>query len=378
MDVVSPSASFTILNGVLNTNEARVGTNIVTTSIKEGTFNVDKVSPFTSSFAGTGFANITNPTNFEADGDLFSDTTAVSTNFTSGDFNLTASIVDNRGFNQASSASFTVTQSPSGSLNQQGSTFFLLESVATNDPVVTTSAGTASSDDSNIVRLLATYTNSDEGSPSAQNTGWFTASSGHDSRINISPDGYLSASSALIPSNKSGDDGTVNCRVHFTDQYNNIGTGSFQVTFVTDNPPSMSLVDQNVFNTNQARNNAELVRISFNETVDFTTLTLTNDSTNPLNIGIGDNGTIARVTASSDPLVAGVYGFTASIEDTSGTGRTSPASHSFTIVQAPSGTLDSVTGYIFEHASSGDSVVTQTHGRTSGLHTPLAIVTGKL
>tara|TARA_B100000963_G_scaffold242037_1_gene211795 strand:- start:4166 stop:9985 length:5820 start_codon:yes stop_codon:yes gene_type:complete len=237
VDVVLPSASFTLLD-VLNTNEARSSTNILKTSLKQGTFDVDKVSPFTSSFSGTGFAKITDPTNFEEDGDLFSDTTAVSSNFTAGDFNLTASIVDSRGFNQASSASFTITQAPSGSLDSISSAFIFEFATASESPVVINSHGRFNG---TKLKLGVTYNNaSNFGNPqvnSGSGQGFFSASADHDNEIDITKDGFVSASANFTTGN---DTDPLNCKVHFEDQFGNIGTGSFVISRVANTAPTVN------------------------------------------------------------------------------------------------------------------------------------------
>ena len=253
-----------------------------------------------------------------------------------GTYYLTGSLFDQSGTGRVDQLfkEFTIVGSESGSLVQEGDTFFVIETAATDDAVVTTAAGTASINNSNRARLSATYIEPDTIVVSGSGElGFFTSSTDHDTRINVSKDGYISASAALISSDRAGDGANANCKVHFQDQFGNIGTGSFQVSFVVNTAPTITATDQGSFNPNTAT--GELVKLTFadaeSDAINFGTLTFTENASNPDTLVISNNGVTASIRPSATPITAGDYGFTASVQDDTGTGRSGSLRGEFTI-----------------------------------------------
>jgi len=322
VDVVTPTVTLIANNTVLNTNEARPSTPILTTQFTSGTFNVDLESPFSHSFTGNGFTFIDSPNTFTLVDGSFTTQSSVNTNMSADTYEITASIVDDRGFSGSNDLSFVITQAGSGSLDTP-STLYIIESAQTDDPVVTVSAGT-SSNASDYAFLTATYNNTDEGNPTAQTDGWFTGSSNHDSRINISPDGYLSASSAFALNPPSPSE-QLNCLVHFTDQYGNIGTGSFNISVANNAGPTITITEQfnDLFNVVEATANTILLSGSISDPDNNVPYTASLAGTDASSFEISfanTNSSSFGIFPKTDLITARTYNFTISASDSTGLG----------------------------------------------------------
>lgn len=141
-------------------------------------------------------------------------------------YNFTASIENVKGFRSGSvSGSFTISQAGSGSLDQNGLTFTVVESALPG-----TSVNNVGSN-----QLTATYVSS-EGTPAVSS--FFTASDSSN-KISVSTAGLVTTNNNFDFENPAASNNqTVN--VHFEDQYGNIGTGSFIVDITVNDGPNIS------------------------------------------------------------------------------------------------------------------------------------------
>jgi hypothetical protein len=170
-----------------------------------------------------------------------------------------------------------------------------------------------------------------------------------------SSNGQLSVGTPISGSgNVSGD--TITSNITFNDQYGNNGSGSISINVTTNNAPDIVFSNSSLLNTNQATGSSgTLVTISFTDTegdaINHDSFTFT-DPSNQLQSSKSGNNYL--VTATSD-LSASNYTITCSVEDIHGF-RTNTETHTFSISQADTGTLNGDTSiYIIESAVSGDS-----------------------
>jgi hypothetical protein len=333
----APTAEFTNQTANFNTNLATDTTNLVSVSLTDTVDN----SPYTLVLSGTNASSLTAvPTNSDsssweirANGDL-----------TAGTYSYNVTVGDSTDSERTySGRSIIIAQATTGTMGTNG-TFYIIES-ATSGVITLSSTGRPGSTAAVSVSYTPNY-----GTQVATN---FQSSN---PLISInSSNGQLSVGTPISGSeNVSGD--TITSNITFNDQYGNNGSGSISVNVTTNNAPDIVFSNSSLLNTNQATGSSgTLVTISFTDTegdaINHDSFTFT-DPSNQLQSSKSGNNYL--VTATSD-LSASNYTITCSVEDIHGF-RTNTETHTFSISQADTGTLNGDTSiYIIESAVSGDS-----------------------
>lgn len=220
--LLAPSFTTTSFD-VFNTNEARPSENLIrlnTTDPQSFALNHNSFT-FTDPSGQLQAVKSGDNYNIRPTSNLSGSTTYI----------FTASIENIKGFRSGSvSGSFTISQAGSGSLDKNGLTFTVVESAL---PGTNINNGGSN-------QLTATYVSS-EGIPtvnSGSGQGFFTASDSSN-KISVSTAGLVTTNNNFSFENPaSSNNQTV--KVHFEDQYGNIGTGSFTVDITANDGPNIS------------------------------------------------------------------------------------------------------------------------------------------
>lgn len=210
-------------------------------------------------------------------------------------------------------------------------------------------------------------------------TARFTANQSVTWTVNPSADfavdssGYLTINRNISGSSTVGGD-QLSGSVTASNSFGTTSDTTFTVNITDNSAPTITFTNTSAnLNTNGARPSNNLVTISFSDTegdgVDLDSFTFTDPSGN-LSTTQSGNTYLVRATTN---LTAGVYPITASIQDDEGF-ATRTSAHSFTIAQAPIGTLSTNgTFRIIESAQSGSNIVTNANGIPTGTQADLGV-----
>ena len=221
-DNVAPTITFSDTTANQNTNGARPGNTLVTLTFSDTEGDTIDFNSFTSSFAGAalsatkvGSTYVIRPT----------------ANLSAGTYQITASIADTASFaTRTSTDTFTVTQSPIGTLTTNG-TFRIIESAVSESNIVTNINGRTGTQGD----LGVTY------SPQ-HNSAAVTSFTSSNAAILVNSSGNLSLGVRLSGST-TGSGATITSTITYQDQYNNIGSGSISVAVRPNLGPTASFSD---------------------------------------------------------------------------------------------------------------------------------------
>jgi hypothetical protein len=183
--------------------------------------------------------------------------------------------------------------------------------------------------------------------------------------FSINSSGYITLTNDISGSSNVGGS-QISGLVTATNSFSSQGTKSFIVNVTDNEAPNITFTNTNSnLNTNKARTGTTLVDISFSDPegngIDIDSFSF-NDNGNSITATTINNSTY-QIKPSSN-LAAGNYTFSATVSDSTGfASRTS--SHTFTIAQAPTGTLSqNGTFRVIESAVTGDDIKINSNGRT--------------
>ena len=221
-DNVAPTITFSDTTANQNTNGARPGNTLVTLTFSDTEGDTIDFNSFTSSFAGAalsatkvGSTYVIRPT----------------ANLSAGTYQITASIADTASFaTRTSTDTFTVTQSPIGTLTTNG-TFRIIESAVSESNIVTNINGRTGTQGD----LGVTY------SPQ-HNSAAVTSFTSSNAAILVNSSGNLSLGVHLSGST-TGSGATITSTITYQDQFNNLGSGSISVAVRPNLGPTASFSD---------------------------------------------------------------------------------------------------------------------------------------
>ena len=257
-----------------------------------------------------------------------------------------ASVTDSYNSTSASAAiTLTIADDVGPSITSNGS-FYIIESALNGASITTATSG--------IAGTAARY--------SVTNGQSVTWNINPTSKFAINSSGYITLSANISGSHLGGE--TLNASVTASNSFGTTAVDALTITVTDNSAPNITSTPTTAnLNTNGARTGNTLYTISFSDpegdAIDFDSFDFTGSS----NLGSNRSGTTFLITASAN-LTAGNYQFTSSIYDT-GSFDTTTAPVSFTINQAPTGSLTTNgTFYIIESALSGSNIDTNSNGRT--------------
>ena len=221
-DNVAPTITFSDTTANQNTNGARPGNTLVTLTFSDTEGDTIDFNSFTSSFAGAalsatkvGSTYVIRPT----------------ANLSAGTYQITASIADTASFaTRTSTDTFTITQSPIGTLTTNG-TFRIIESAVSESNIVTNINGRTGTQGD----LGVTY------SPQ-HNSAAVTSFTSSNAAILVNSSGNLSLGVHLSGST-TGSGATITSTITYQDQFNNLGSGSISVAVRPNLGPTASFSD---------------------------------------------------------------------------------------------------------------------------------------
>ena len=344
----APVPSFSDNATFLNTNEARPGTNTLSTiSFTDVESNDRDHDTFI-------FTDPSGQLSATKSGDNY--LIRATQNLSASLYQMTASIKDVRGFRRGTATNeFTIAPADVGVLG--GDTQAYIIESANNGASLKDNSDGRSGDNA---QLSVSYANPGFGSPAVAS---YTSSN---AQIAVDSSGNLTLGFQLSGSAFNFDNSSIlTSDITFQDQYQNLGSGSVSASVAINNAPQPSFSDNSTnLNTNLARGSNLLSTISFTDTESDTlnhgSFVFTAVPAQLTAVKSGDDY-LVRPTQN---LSAGLYRMTASIQDEHGF-RTGTQTNEFTIAQAPAGVMSTNgTFYIIESAVSGALIRTNSNGRT--------------
>tara|TARA_B100001939_G_scaffold348154_1_gene373233 strand:- start:1996 stop:5775 length:3780 start_codon:yes stop_codon:yes gene_type:complete len=344
----APQPSFSDNATFLNTNEARPGSNTLSTITFSDTES-DTLNHNTFVFTDPSGQLTT-----VKSGDTY--LVRASQNLSGSTYQMTASIQDEHGFRTGTATNeFTIAQADVGVLG--GDTQAYIIESANNGASLKDNSNGRTGDNA---QLSVSYANPGFGSPAVAS---YTSSN---AQIAVDSSGNLTLGFQLSGSAFNFDNSSIlTSDITFQDQYQNLGSGSVSASVAINNAPQPSFSDNSTnLNTNLARGSNLLSTISFTDTESDTlnhgSFVFTAVPAQLTAVKSGDDY-LVRPTQN---LSAGLYRMTASIQDEHGF-RTGTQTNEFTIAQAPAGVMSTNgTFYIIESAVSGALIRTNSNGRT--------------
>ena len=302
--MVAPAFQFQNQPSNLNTNGARPGNNLVKILITDPGqgYPIDH-STFT--FSGTDLSAT-------RDGVTDNYWVRSTTDLSNTSYTFNVSVKNDRGFAAGTdSHTITIADANNGTLNVP--TANIIESATNGNNVVTAAAGFGTP--AQQTQLGFSFS-PEYNSPSVASITNTTAGSPIDIVGSGADIGKLS-----VNSNYSGfvSGQNITVGISFTDNYGNVGTGTFNVSVKANNPPTATLSNVSAnFNTNNATAAADMINItSITDPQDSSTYTLALSGADQNKFvlsaaSVSNNGT-AKVQVGSNPLTAGTYSFTVRI-----------------------------------------------------------------
>ena len=322
--MVAPAFQFQNQPSNLNTNGARPGNNLVKILITDPGQNYP-IDHSTFTFSGTDLSAT-------RDGVTDNYWVQSTTDLSNTSYTFNVSVKNDRGFAAGTdSHTITIADANNGTLNVP--TANIIESATNGNNVVTAAAGFGTS--AQQTQLGFSFS-PEYNSPSVASITNTTAGSPIDIVGSGADIGKLS-----VNSNYSGYVGGNNITVgiSFTDNYGNVGTGTFNVSVKANNPPTATFTNQTSnFTTNNATAAADMINItSITDPQDSSTYTLALSGADQNKFvlsaaSVSNNGT-AKVQVGSNPLTAGTYNFTVRI--TNPFGKFTDFARTITIGQSP-------------------------------------------
>jgi len=323
--MVSPAFQFQNQTSNLNTNGARPGNNLVKILITDPGQNYP-IDHSTFTFSGT---DLTATRDGVTDNYWVQSTTDLSN--TSYTFNV--SVKNDRGFAAGTdSHTITIADANNGTLNVP--TANIIESAINGGDVVTAAAGFGTPAQQTQLGFSFSPPYNSPSVASITNT---TAGSPIDIVGSGADIGKLSVNSNF-PGNYNFGDPAITTNISFTDNYGNVGTGTFNVSVRANNPPTATFTNQTSnFNTDNAVAAADMINISsITDSQDSSTYTLAlsgNDASKfALSAASVSNNGTSKVQVGTNPLTAGSYSFTVRI--TNPFGKFTDFARTITIAQS--------------------------------------------
>jgi hypothetical protein len=226
----------------------------------------------------------------------------------------------------------------------ENGTFYVIES-AQSGPIYINSDGRSGSSGVTTVSYSTNY-----GSQVAKN---FTSSNALIAINSVT--GVLSVGSPISGSGNTNGS-VIASTITWVDQYGNNGSDTIAVNVTKNNAPTVSSTQVFNTNTNQATGSSEIVRLNLTDTEGDSILAsgLSWSGYDSTYFTPSNSTGVMKLLVNSTSIPAGVYGYTASIEDVHGFDTTTH-SGSVTIAQSDNGTLGGDTSiYIIESAENAD------------------------
>ena len=314
------TGSFTNQSGDWNTNEATLGTNLVSVTITDP----ESDTPYSMSLSGTGASDLVAvPQNVNSSSYQIQATS----DLTAGDYGYTASIVDNFNKSQSYERTITISQAGNGVITTNG-TFYVIESATSSSLIYTSGSGYSGTQADLGVSYSPNY-----GDQFVQS---FTSSN---AQIAVTTAGALSLNQNISGSGTGSGD-TITSDITFRDQYNNIGSGSITINVSLNLPPdsTLNLGDSSLLTSSYAVSGsviASLTGSDVQELDNIVSATLTGTDAGKFELQNASEVSTTRryeiqPTAS---LETGTYSITGSVTDSFG--KTGLANLDITIVDAP-------------------------------------------
>lgn len=221
-DNVAPTITFSDTTANQNTNGARPSNTLVTLTFSDTEGDTIDFNSFTSSFAGAALSATKVGSTYEI---------RPTANLSAGTYQITASIADTASFaTRTSTDTFTITQSPIGTLTTNG-TFRIIETAVSESNIVTNINGRTGTQGD----LGVTY------SPQ-HNSAAVTSFTSSNAAILVNSSGNLTLGVHLSGST-TGSGATISSTITYQDQFNNIGSGSISVAVRPNLGPTASFSD---------------------------------------------------------------------------------------------------------------------------------------
>ena len=333
----APTATFsnTSFN---NTNQATGSANMVSVTISD----TEGDTPYGLTLSGTNASSL-NAVPQNADSSSWE--LQVASDLSAGTYTYDVTVTDNFGKSTSyNGRTLTINQASNGTMVERPDTFYVIES-AQSGPIYINSNGRSGSSGVITVSYSPNY-----GSQVAKN---FTSSN---SLIGInSVTGVLSVGSPISGSGNTNGS-VIASTITWVDQYGNNGSDTIVVNVTKNNAPTVSSTQTFNTNTNQATGSSEILRLNLTDTEGDSILAsgLSWSGYDSTYFTPSNSTGVMRLLVNSTSIPAGVYGYTASIEDVHGFDTTLHSS-SVTIAQADNGTLGGDTSiYIIESAENTD------------------------
>ena len=350
----APTATFsnTSFN---NTNQATGSANMVSVTISD----TEGDTPYGLTLSGTNASSL-NAVPQNADSSSWE--LQVASDLSAGTYTYDVTVTDNFGKSTSyNGRTLTINQASNGTMVENG-TFYVIES-AQSGPIYINSSGRSGSSGVTTVSYSTNY-----GSQVAKD---FTSSN---SLIGInSVTGVLSVGSPISGSGNTNGS-VITSTITWVDQYGNNGSDTIAVNVTKNNAPTVSSTQTFNTNTNQATGSSEIVRLNLTDTEGDSILAsgLSWSGYDSTYFTPSNSTGVMRLLVNSTSIPAGVYGYTASIEDVHGFDTTLHSS-SVTIAQSDNGTLGGDTSiYIIESALQ-NSVFRDASGYNNGSAAQLSV-----
>ena len=304
-----PSASFTNNSSVYNTNQATSSALMVSLTITDA----ESDTPFSMSLSGTDASkfNIV-PQN--------SNTSSVqltaASDFAGGTYSYTASIFDQFGETSQYEREITIAQANLGTLTTNG-TFYIIESATSTTPIRTNSNGRTGTQGD----LGVTYS-PQHNSAAVQGFSVFESTSNVAHQfITSSAAGALSIK-ANVSQSAFVSGTSMTASVHYTDQFDNVGSGSISVSVRPNTAPSITLTPSSqTLSTEKVTSGSVISTATFSDTesddINLNTFTLTGTHGSLLTGTIA--GSTVQISTNTDLSASNQqYQFTANVKDEHG------------------------------------------------------------
>ena len=221
-DNVAPTITFSDTSANQNTNGARPSNTLVTITFSDTEGDTIDFNSFTASFAGAALSATKVGSTYEI---------RPTAKLSAGTYQITASIADTASFaTRTSTDTFTITQSPIGTLTTNG-TFRIIESAESGSNIVTNINGRTGTQGD----LGVTY------SPQ-HNSAAVTSFTSSNAAIAVNSSGNLTLNSHLSGST-TGSGAVITSTITYQDQFNNLGSGSISIAVRPNLGPTASFSD---------------------------------------------------------------------------------------------------------------------------------------
>ena len=304
----APTPSFSNTSANINTNGARPSNTITTISFSDTESDTLQHSSFV-------FTDPSGQLNSVKSGDTY--LIQPSQNLSGSDYQMTASIQDIHGFRTGTTThDITIAQAPLGTLTTNG-TFYIIESAVSGALIRTNSNGFSGTQGDLGVTYSPQYN-----SAAVQGFSVFESTSNVAHQfITSSAAGALSIK-ANVSQSAFVSGTSMTASVHYTDQFDNVGSGSITVNVRPNTAPSITLTPSSqTLSTEKVTSGSVIVTATFSDTesddINFDTFSLTGTHGSLLT-GTKVGSTIQISTNTDLSASNQQYQFTANVEDEHG------------------------------------------------------------